>query len=204
MHYLSRTSLPHGPRVPAAEPDQRSHGHLSSDEQITPLLLKHPKPKPELRKSGHFSLAAPPRSLPPLRPRLLPPVGVADHGGRLRQVRRGGKPPLPHLGPASRHRLTFPPSAAAAASHGSGRRPSSQVLQAFGVDRTKGLFDSQVLLRAVRAVFFGLGCGEWATDLVSGLCGQVEQHALLYGKNGEELRAVQCVFVRLLPPSCLR
>ncbi|KAI4988631.1 hypothetical protein ZWY2020_035871 [Hordeum vulgare] len=27
---------------------------------------------------------------PPLRPRLLPPAGAAGHGGRLRQVRRGG------------------------------------------------------------------------------------------------------------------
>ena len=67
------------------------------------------------------------------------------HGGRLRQVRRRGNERLPTLTPlsCSSNPLAPPPppllTDLAAFTF-------SQVLEAFGVDRTKGLTDTQVLI----------------------------------------------------------
>lgn len=95
-------------------------------------------------------LPSPARALPsslaqPYSPRpasLEAAAAAVAHGGRLRQVRRRGNERLPTSTPSC-VRLNPPPRR---------RRHSriwpprfSQVLEAFGVDQTKGLSDSQVL-----------------------------------------------------------
>jgi hypothetical protein len=153
VHHLPRTSLPHGPCATSgrAGPDQlQSRDPIATcpPTSTNPTVGKHQSQNPnrEIRfrpllgevRSRTAAITPRPNSRAPAP---APGSAPADHGGRLRQIRRRGKPlpPHHHLIPLRRrHRRRL--------SRIWSPRLSSQVLEAFGVDPTKGLSDSQVLL----------------------------------------------------------
>jgi hypothetical protein len=137
--------------LPAVEPDQTNSSQEIPSPPVpptstNPTVGKHQSQNPnrEIRpllgevRSRTAAITPRPNSRAPAP---APGSAPADHGGRLRQIRRGGKPLLPHhhlIPLRRRHRRRL--------SRIWSPRLSSQVLEAFGVDPTKGLSDSQVLL----------------------------------------------------------
>jgi hypothetical protein len=137
---ISKTAAPGPPpHVRYGASVAKHHGpapSTSSQVIASSSTISPPWPLPSLsalQQSSHS--AARPRG--PRRCR-------AAHGGRLRQVRRRGNERLPttlNTLSCSPNHFAPPPPLTDLADF-----TSSQVLEAFGVDRTKGLSDSQVLI----------------------------------------------------------